>query len=281
MHNLTGKTFLVTGAGSGIGKALAKCLDAKGVKLILNDIDESALQDVADSLQQSPLCIPFSVASKSNWLMCKSTIDKHFAGSNFTGIDGIINNAGIAHDAIAFENISEEDFKKVMDINFYGVLFGSQTFLPELKTKERAWIVNISSIFGITSIGQLHAYCASKFAVKGLTESLRMEAMAHFPNVTVTVVHPGGINTPIASNAITVDNRSSQARTQDINKFNKQLVTSPQKAAQVIVNGIIRKKTRILIGPDAKILDWIARLLPVSYSKILLNQLLKRGLLND
>ena len=281
MHDLTGKLFLVTGAGSGIGKALAQCLDAKGVTLILNDIDESALQLVAASLKQSPLCIPFTVASKSNWLMCKSTIDEHFAGSNYTGIDGIINNAGIAHDPIAFENISEEDFKKVMDINFYGVLFGSQTFLPELKTKERAWVVNISSIFGITSIGQLHAYCASKFAVKGLTESLRMEAMAQFPNVTVTAVHPGGINTPIASNAITVDNRSGQERKQDINNFNKQLVTSPQKAAQVIVNGIIRKKARILIGPDAKVLDWIARLLPVSYSKILLNHLLKRGLLND
>jgi len=164
MNDLTGKLFLVTGAGSGIGKALAQNLDDKGVRLILNDIDESALQTVAGTLRQTPLCIPFSVAEKANWLMCKSKIDEHFKSEKYTGIDGIINNAGIAHDPVAFEKMDVDDFEKVMNINFYGVLFGTQTFLPELKTKDRGWVVNISSIFGISGIGELHAYCASKFA---------------------------------------------------------------------------------------------------------------------
>lgn len=281
MSNLKDKLLLITGAGSGIGRALAIHLDKMGVRLVLNDLNEASLQGVAESLTQTPLCIPFSVASKSHWLLCKSTIEEHFAGSNYTGIDGIINNAGIAHDPINFELMSNQDYTKVMDVNFYGVLYGSQTFLPELKAKKEAWLVNISSIFGVVSIGQGNAYCASKFAVKGLTESLRMEAMASFPHVSVCTVHPGGIKTPIADNAITVDGRSNQKREQDTNNFNKQLKTSPQKAAEVIIKGMLRKKHRVLIGLDAKLLDYLARLFPVSYTKILLSLLKKKGLLND
>lgn len=281
MSNFKDKLFLVTGAGSGIGRALAIHLDSMGAKLVLNDLNEASLQSVADLLKHSPLCIPFSVASKSHWLLCKSTIDEHFASSNYTGIDGIINNAGIAHDPIDFDMMSEQDYKKVMDVNFYGVLFGSQTFLPELKSKKEAWLVNISSIFGVVSIGQGNAYCASKFAVRGLTESLRMDAMASFPQVSVCTVHPGGIKTPIADNAISVDSRSNHKREQDTKNFNRQLKTSPQKAAEVIVNGMLRKKHRVLIGTDAKLLDYLARLFPVAYTKILLKLLKKKGLLND
>lgn len=281
MSDFKNKLLLVTGAGSGIGRALARHLDSLGATLILNDLNEASLQEVAKSLKQDPLCIPFSVANKSDWLLCKATIDNHFAGDNYKGIDGILNNAGIAHDPISFEMMSDQDYKKVMDVNFYGVLYGSQTFLPELKAKKEAWLVNISSIFGITSIGQGNAYCASKFAVKGLTESLRMEALASFPQVSVCTVHPGGIKTPIADNAISVDGRSSQQRAQDTNNFNKQLKTSPQRAAEVIVKGMLNKKHRILIGADAKALDYLARLFPVAYTKILIKLLKKKGLLND
>lgn len=281
MRDLKDKLILVTGAGSGIGRALAIHLDGMGVRLILNDLTEAPLQVLAKSLKQTPLCIPFSVESKRCWLLCKAKIDEHFAGENYTGIDGIINNAGIAHDAINFEMMSDKDYSKIMDVNFYGVLYGSQTFLPELKTKKEAWLVNISSIFGIVSIGQANAYCASKFAVKGLTESLRMEAIAGFPQVTVCAVHPGGIKTPIADNAISVDDRSSHKREQDTKNFNKQLKTSPQRAAELIIKGMLRKKHRVLIGLDAKVLDFLARLFPVAYSKILLNVFKKKGLLND
>jgi short-subunit dehydrogenase len=154
-------------------------------------------------------------------------------------------------------------------------------FLPELKAKKQAWVVNISSIFGVASIGKLSAYCASKFAVKGLSESLRMEAMASFPHVTVCVVHPGGIDTAIADNAIHVDDRDDNARNQEMNSFNKQLVMPPAQAAQVIVSGILKNKKRILIGKDAKLIDWIVRICPAKYTKLLLTQIKKRGLLND
>lgn len=286
MHIFQGKTFLVTGAASGIGKALVQELDALGAILVINDINETALQAVADSLQQTPLCLAFSVASKNAWQQCKVVIDAHFSkqhanGETFSGIDGIINNAGIAHDAVHFEDISEEDFKKVMDINFYGVLFGCQTFLPELKQKPQAWLANISSIFGITAIGQLNAYCASKFAVRGLSETLRMEALANFPQVKISVVHPGGIKTPIANNAIAVDARTQSARDQDTKQFNRQLITLPEKAASTIIKGMSKGKSKILIGPDAKFMDVLARLLPVKYTNILLSQLSKKGLIHD
>jgi short-subunit dehydrogenase len=179
------------------------------------------------------------------------------------------------------EDFSEKDFARVMDINFYGVLFGTQTFLPEMKAKKQAWVVNISSIFGVTSIGKLSAYCASKFAVKGLTESLRMEAFDSFPHVTVCVVHPGGINTAIANNAIHVDERDDSARQKEMTTFNKELKMPPAKAADIIVNGIEKNKSRILIGPDAKLMDWIARIFPAKYTHILLKHIKKRGLFND
>jgi butyryl-CoA dehydrogenase len=283
MNELSGKIFVITGAGSGIGKAIAQLLDSLNVTLILNDINQELMREVAQSLEQSPLCLPFSVAEQNAWHSAKESIDAHFAQPryahlNYSGVDGIINNAGIAHDSVAFEDISKEDFERVMDINFYGVLFGTQTFLPELKTKKRAWVVNISSIFGVTSISKLNAYCASKFAVKGLTESLRMEALDSFPHVCVCTVHPGGINTGIASNAIKVEDRDEAERENEINTFNKQLLTSPEKAAKVIVRGISKNSSRVLIGADAKLMDYIARLFPAKYSRILLSQLKKRGL---
>jgi len=286
MTDLKNKVFLLTGAASGIGKALALALDKLGVRLILNDVNAQALVQVAKELQQTPLCLAFSVDTKAAWQQSLIDIDKHFAAiaskeQPYNGIDGIINNAGIAHDSVALEDMDEADFKKVMDINFYGVLFGTQTFLPTLKSKPQAWVVNVSSIFGITSIAQLGAYCASKFAVRGLTESLRMEAQDGFPNVTVCVVHPGGVQTPIANHAITVDQRDEQVREAEVKQFNRQLMTSPDKAANIIIQGIAKHRSKILIGPDAKLMDWLARWLPVKYTGIILSQLRKRGLLRD
>lgn len=278
MQNLKDKVFLITGAGSGIGKALAQLLDARGVTLILNDINEQALKNVTQSLVQSPLCLPFSVAKKQHWLDAKATIDMHFKNSAYSGIDGIINNAGIAHDTVNLDQMRDEDFMAVMDVNFYGVLFGTQVFLPELKTKQEAWVVNISSIFGVSAVGRLGAYCASKFAVRGLSESLRMDALDSFAHVIICVVHPGGIATPIASNAIVVDARRNTQRQVQIQRFNQQLKTTPEAAALAIVKGIVKKSPRVLIGADAKILDWIVRIFPSRYTQVIFKELKKRGL---
>nr|WP_274378080.1 SDR family NAD(P)-dependent oxidoreductase [Glaciecola punicea] len=136
----------------------------------------------------------------------------------------------------------------------------------------------MSSILGVSSIGKLNAYCASKFAVRCLTELLQMEALADFPYVIVCVVHSGGINTAIANNAIHFDGRNENIRQQEMKTFKKQPTMTPIKTANIIVNGILNDKTRILIELDAKLMDWIVRIFPAKYSILVLKQIKKRGL---
>ncbi len=278
---LSNKTFLVTGAGHGIGLALATELDSLNVNLILVDIDEISLREVSESLQQSPLCMSFDVSEESAWKDAKTEINTYLTENAISKISGIINNAGIAHDSILTENMNHQHFKRIMDVNFYGVLLGTETFLPTLKNQKHAWIVNVSSIFGSTGIGKLNAYCSSKFAVKGLTESLRMESKAYFPNITVCLVQPGGIQTDIANRALQVEQDNEVKRKQEIKTFNKQLRTSPQRAAKTIVAGIINNQERVLIGADAKLMDILTRLMPVKYTTFFLKYIQKAGLLND
>jgi NAD(P)-dependent dehydrogenase (short-subunit alcohol dehydrogenase family) len=283
MTELNGLTFFVSGAGSGIGKALAIELDKLGVHLVLNDINPQSLNDTADLLSQSPLCLPFSVADESAWQGCYSQIQAHYDkldNQDFTGIDGIINNAGIAHDALDVDAFKMSDFNTVMDINFYGVVYATKTFLPQLKSKPKAWVVNVSSVFGIAGIAEQSAYCSAKFAVKGFTESLRMEAKANFPNVTITTIHPGGINTPIADSAIAISDKPKEQRDKQIKQFNSMLRTSPTKAAQDIIKGIVSHKHRVLIGKDASLLDFVVRVLPVKYTSIILKFMKSRGVIS-
>ena len=276
MQQLNNKVFVVTGAGSGIGKALALALDKEGAKLALNDINESALAATASELQQNCLTRAFSVAERDSWEQFKTNILKQFGH-----VDAVINNAGIAHEAVAIEHLREQDLKLVMDINFYGVVNGTQTFLPELAKRSEAAIINVSSIFGITAVGLQGAYCASKFAVRGYTETLRMEALSYYPNLVVSVVHPGGIDTNVAENAITAGSRTDEERKKDASNFKQTFITSPTKAAHTIIKELKQKNTRIMIGIDSKIMDYTARLMPVSYSKRILNQMKKNGLVED
>ncbi|MFC4701335.1 SDR family NAD(P)-dependent oxidoreductase [Glaciecola siphonariae] len=275
MRHLRNKVFVVTGAGSGIGRALSIALDKEGAQLALNDINEQALQETAKLLKNKAITRAFSVAQRDEWLAFKTEVMAHFGG-----LDALINNAGIAHEAVAVEHLRETDLKKVMDINFYGVVHGTQVFLPELARAREAAVVNISSIFGVTAVGLQSAYCASKFAVRGYTESLRMEAMSYYPNLLVSVVHPGGIDTNVAENAITAGSRTEEERHKDLSTFKQTFITSPEKAAATIIEGIKNSKTRILIGMDAKIMDLTARLMPVGYSKRILKEMKKNGLVD-
>jgi NAD(P)-dependent dehydrogenase (short-subunit alcohol dehydrogenase family) len=276
MLQLNNKVFIVTGAGSGIGRALAIKLDQEGAKLALNDINADALKETASMLNQAPLEMAFSVTEQAQWDRFKEAVLAQFGS-----VDGIINNAGISHEAVTAEHLREADLKQIMDINFYGVVFGTQTFLPEIKKSPAGSIVNISSIFGVTAVALQSAYCASKFAVRGYTESLRMEALSYYPNLTVSCVHPGGIDTPIADNVIQAGSRTKEERDRDSAKFKKSFVTPPAVAAKTIVDGIAKKQTRILIGMDAKLLDWTARAMPGTYSKHILSHMKKRGLVDS
>jgi butyryl-CoA dehydrogenase len=275
MHPFKNRVFIVTGAGSGIGRALAIQLDREGAKLALNDINNDALQETAMMLNQPPLQMVFSVTEPAQWSNFREAVLEQFGS-----VDGIINNAGISHEAVTAEHLREADLKQIMDINFYGVVHGTQTFLPEIKKSQAGSIVNISSIFGVTAVALQSAYCASKFAVRGYTESLRMEALTYYPNLTVSCVHPGGIDTPIADNVIPAGSRTQEERDRDSAKFRKSFITAPDLAAKTIVDGIAKKQTRILIGMDAKLLDWTARAMPGSYSKHILTHMKKRGLVD-
>jgi len=267
MKNFSGKTVVITGAGSGIGRGLAKLLAKKGADLALVDLSEDNLEETSRLISESESVsrvrrYALDVSDKN---AVYSLADKVYG--DFGRIDVVINNAGVALSETV-EDMSYEDFEWVMNINFWGVVYGTKAFLPYLKRSSEAYIVNISSIFGLISLPTQSAYNASKFAVKGFTEALRLELKG--TTVNPICVHPGGIKTNIAKSARfykSID--GSQDRDEAMNLFDKFTWTTPDKAAETIVNGIIKNNKRVLIGPDARVVDWFQRLLPDAYDRIL------------
>jgi NAD(P)-dependent dehydrogenase (short-subunit alcohol dehydrogenase family) len=186
-------------------------------------------------------------------------------------VDVMINNAGVALGQVTAEEVTREDFKWVMDINFWGMINGSQAFLPFIKKQSEGAVANVSSIFGIAGIAHQAAYCTSKFAIRGYTESMRMESKLDFPHVTIHSIHPGGIKTNIVRNSRWTNDDVSEEEREILSKnFESQFITTPEKAASVILKSIQRKKERILIGPDAKLMDRLVRWFPTLYTKIFL-----------
>ncbi len=177
----------------------------------------------------------------------------------------LINNAGVGVIG-SFEQISLEDFEWLMGINFWGVVYGCNVFLPILLEQDSAHIVNISSVFGLVAPPEQTAYCASKFAVRGFTESLRHELEE--TNVRVSSVHPGGIKTNIARNSKLGKNTPEENKTQGVEFFDKVAKTSPETAAEVIIKGIKNENPRILIGADAHAINYVSRLFPKRYLKV-------------
>ena len=269
MNTFENKVAVLTGAGSGIGRALALALARERAWLALNDVSADGLAETERQSRQSGardvITETFSVADRD----AVFGFADHVA-DRYKQVDVVINNAGIGLDAAPVGEVTPDDFRAVMDVNFWGVVWGSQAFLPHLEARPVAALANVSSIFGITGIGLQAPYCASKFAVRGFTESLRVEARAYAPHVTVTTVHPGGIATSITQNARSAGVRSPSERARDMAAFEKGLVTSPETAADVILDGIRAKKERVLIGADAKQADALARLMPQRYTRLLL-----------
>ena len=214
---------VVTGASSGIGRALAQRLAAAGSALALADLDEAGLQQTAQSLAKSSALITTHVVD-----VAKEESVKSFAAvvnSRHGGVTLLINNAGVAQHG-NFEEISLDDFRWLMDINFWGAVYGAKYFLPLLKRESRAHIVNLSSVFGLIAPAGQAAYSASKFAVRGFTESLRHELEGS--NVGVSCVHPGGIRTPIAQRARLTGSTSPSRREESISRFEKLARTPPK-----------------------------------------------------
>ena len=264
------KNAVITGAGSGIGRELALQLASLGHGLALADIDRQSLNE---TLIQARLAGAGPLQGYTLDVSDAAQVDD-FAEqvlATFTTVDVLINNAGITRFG-DFASTSPEAFRTVLDVNFWGVVHGSRAFLPALRAS-RGSLVNLSSLFGLIGVaGQAH-YCASKFAVRGFTESLRQELKAD--GVHVACVHPGGVRTRIARSACfdqAVDD--PQALVERLEKNTLKL--SPTEAARVIIEGILQRRERILVGHDAKFIDLLQRLLPSAHTG-LINRLLGRA----
>ena len=178
----------------------------------------------------------------------------------------VVNNAGVAL-GTSIEDMAYEDFEWLMGINFWGVVHGTKAFLPHLIASGDGHVVNISSVFGLIGVPSQGAYNAAKFAVRGYTECLRQELEIAGHPVSATSVHPGGIKTNIARNARMNEGEGGFSRQETADQFDRMARTTPERAAQVILEGVLRNRRRVLIGTDARIIDWVQRLLPAAYQR--------------
>ena len=269
MKSFQNKVAAITGAGSGIGRALAIDLAGRGCALALSDVNAKGLAETAKACEAKAVKVTSTrvdVASRQaiyDWAEATSAAHGQ--------VNLVFNNAGVALGA-GVDGMKDEDFRWIMDINFWGVVHGTQAFLPHLKASGEGHVINISSVFGIIGVPSQSAYNASKFAVRGFTEALRMELDLTPCGVSSTCVHPGGIKTNIARAARFDDNMKAligQDAAQGKSEFEKMFITTPESAAATILRGVRRDARRVLIGPDAVAIDLMQRLLPTGYQKLL------------
>jgi short-subunit dehydrogenase len=263
-----GSAAAITGAASGIGRALALELAARGCDLALADLDLPGLECAAKEITAAH---PRRVTVRSVDVARPEQIQDfaNAAIADFPSLNLLFNNAGVALLG-QFDEFDQTQMAWLMDINFWGVVRGTRAFLKHLQSRPQAHIVNISSIFGIIAPAGQSAYAASKFAVRGFSESLRHELAANKSTVRLSVVHPGGVKTNIARKARTGAQLRESVNMTDVgDRFEKLARTTPREAALRIIRGIERNEPRILIGGDAKVLDVIQRLRPATYWALL------------
>ena len=258
MKELRGRVAAITGAGSGIGRALAEQLAQRGTHLALSDIDEVGLAETVAHCEGHGVKVTSQRVDVADRAAVESWAEQVVADHGTVNL--VFNNAGVALGA-TIEGESYADFEWLMSINFWGVVHGTKAFLPHLKQAGEGHIVNLSSVFGLISVPAQSAYNASKFAVRGFTDALRMELEIEDCGVSCTTVHPGGIKTNIARNARmdpSAEMLSGDAGGADA--FDKIAMTSAKKAARQIIAAVEKNKRRALIGPDAKVIDLLSRL---------------------
>lgn len=261
---LEGRTAVITGAAGGIGRAIAVSLARRGCHLALADIDETGMAGTADLVQGNGLRVSRHRIDVANRAEVASFPE--IVAAEHTGVDVLVNNAGVAVGG-TFEQVADEDFEWLFEINFWGVVRMTRAFLPLLRASDDARVVNLSSIYGVVAPPEQAAYSASKFAVRGFSEALRHELEGS--RVGVSVVHPGGVATSIAEKARIPAGISEKEIARRLERYRKLLRLPPEIAGETIVRGIERRQSRILVGSDAKTISLIARLLPVSYWKVL------------
>ncbi|SHV05236.1 short-chain alcohol dehydrogenase [Mycobacteroides abscessus subsp. abscessus] len=254
MQGFAGKVCVITGAGSGIGQALALELARSGAKLAISDIDTEGLARTEEQIKAIGAPVKadrLNVAEREAFELYADEVVKHFGKVN-----QIYNNAGIAFTGDV-EVSQFKDIERVMDVDFWGVVNGTKVFLPHLIASGDGHVVNVSSIFGLFGVPSQSAYNAAKFAVRGFTEALRQEMKLAGHPVKVTTVHPGGIKTNIVKNSTAVADIDSAGLVQ---LFEKGTLTTPERAAKIILEAVRKGNARVLVGPDAKIIDVIVRI---------------------
>ena len=267
MKSFNNKVAAITGAGSGIGQQLAVLLAQQGCHVALSDINEQGLASTLELLKSYPVTVSSQVLDVSNreavqqW--AQASVQQH--GS----VNMVFNNAGVALGSTV-EGASYQELEWIVGINFWGVVYGTKEFLPFIKQTKDGHIINISSLFGLTAQPTQSAYNATKFAVRGFTESLRQELDMENCGVSSLCVHPGGIRTNIAKAAKMNDSVISLGLdpVKSSQQFDKLLRTPPEDAAQQILQAVLKNKRRLLIGNDAKVLDAFQRIFPTGYQRV-------------
>ncbi len=261
---LAGQTVVITGAGSGIGRALAQRLSAHGCPVAMVDANPEALEETAAALGGSVLAQQLDVRDRQGQFAFAARVSEWTPAP----IGAVFNNAGVAVSSTVAAAAIEDD-EWLHAINFEGVVHGVRAFLPLLLEQGSGAIVNTSSVFGLAGIPHQSAYCASKFAVRGFTESLRHELEG--TGVRAVTVHPGGVKTNIArSGRLHTDPRGlGRSREQMADEFEALVRTTPERAAEIIHQGVDAGKARILVGPDAYVFDFLTRLTPTRYWTVL------------
>lgn len=259
MKQFTDKVAVVTGAGSGMGRALSLELAARGARVAVSDVNAARAKETAELAGSNARYYVLDVADRAAVLAHAEDVVRDFGSVNL-----VVNNAGVALDATV-EAMSFEDYDWLMGINLGGVVNGTKAFLPHLIASGDGHLVNLSSVFGFIGVPTQSAYTAAKFAVRGFTEALRQEMLIARHPVAVSCVHPGGVKTNIVR-----DSRNSEGNgghDEAAAGFEKVAMTTPAKAAHKIVRGIERRSARILIGPDAYFIDALPRVFGAGYQR--------------
>ena len=284
MKSFEGRVAAITGAGSGMGRSLAVALARRGCEVAVSDIDERGLDEtvrlVEGARPRASLRVTsrrLDVADRDGVRAWAREVATEHGRCNF-----IFNNAGVAY-AATVEGADPEDFARIIDINFWGVVYGTQAFLPYLKASGEGHVVNTSSLFGLIAFPGQGTYNSSKFAVRGFTEALRLELELTRAPVSATCVHPGGIKTNIAK-ASKMHRSIADLGIDDFEhargRFERALRVTADEAAEIILRGVQKNQRRVLVGTDARLLDLVQRILPGSYHGIVARvgrEILTRG----
>jgi NADP-dependent 3-hydroxy acid dehydrogenase YdfG len=263
-RSITGGTVVVTGAASGIGRALAGRLSRLGAAVVIADIDEQGLKETEESLPGRKLARVLDVRDAEAQLALAAEV----RDSMPRPVTAVFNNAGVAVSASVLDAVVADD-EWLWDINFRGVVNGVRAFLPILVEQDSGAMVNVSSVFGLVGMPHQSAYCAAKFAVRGFTDALRQELRG--TGVRAIAVHPGGVDTGIVRHGRIHDDPLGLGRTKEelARDFAALAMTTPDRAAEIIHDGVERGKARILVGPDARVFDALARLAPTHYYDVI------------